>query len=212
MKEFYRNMSKYLYPLYIIIHPVDGYHEMKNNNKYSLRVANLVLALWVLLRVLLWGYVDFDFKVRWRDVQLFQILLTTVIIFAMAIVSNWCFCTLMEGKGKFHEIWISCAYALIPYVTLGFIKVALTFIMTESEEGVFLTYLNIIGIVWSVLLLFIALYVVHDYTGPKTVASILLTILGIMIMAFLVVLASGLATQIYSFFATIYFELKLRLL
>lgn len=212
MKDFYRNMSKYLYPLYILVHPVDGYHEMKYNKKYSLRVANIVLAFWVLLKILLWGYVDFDFKTQWNEVQLFQILLTSVVIFAIAIISNWCFCTLMDGKGRFLEIWISCAYALIPYVSLGFIRTVLTYIMAAAEEAVFLSYLNIIGVVWTVLLLFIALYVVHDYTGPKTVGSILLTILGVLIIAFLVVLLSGLATQIYSFFATIYFELKLRLL
>lgn len=212
MKEFYKSMSRYVYPLYILVHPVDGYHEMKNNKKYSLVFANAVLAAWVILKILDWGYVDFDFKEHWRDIQLLQILMTTVIVFTIAVISNWCFTTLMDGKGKFTEIWISCAYALIPYTVLGLLRIGLTYILVETEEGIFLSYINVIGMIWSILLVFLALYVIHDYTVPKTVASILLTILGVLIILFLVVLVSGLAKQIYSFFATIYFEIKLRML
>ncbi len=212
MKEFYQSMSKYVYPIYILLHPVDGYHEMKNNKKYSLLAANIILTAWVILKILSWGYVDFDFIEYYGDIELLQVLVTTIIFFAVAMISNWCFCTLMDGKGRFKEIWISCAYALIPYTLLGLVRIALSYIMVESEEGIFLSYMNVIGMIWTALLIFLALYVVHDYTVPKTVASILLTVLGVLIIMFLAVLVSGLVTQIYSFFATIFFEIKLRTL
>ncbi len=210
---FYANMSGYLYPLYILIHPVDGYRELKNNKKYSLTAANIILALWVLERILSWGYSDFDFKSQAAlesPVSLPRILLTTVILFAIACVSNWCFCTLMDGKGRLKEIWIACAYAMLPYVLLALIQVALSHVAV-MEEAVFLTYMNAIGMLWTAFLLFEAVYVVHDYTVPKAVAAIALTALGVLIIAFLVILVTGLASQIYSFFKTIYFEIKLRL-
>ncbi len=209
---FYAGMSKYVYPLYTVIHPVDGYREMKNNKKYSLLAANIVLALWVLQRILSWGGSDFDFKTFQAlksPVNLPQILLTTVVVFAISCVSNWCFCTLMDGKGRLYEIWVACAYALIPYVVLGIVRVGLTHFMV-LDEAVFLTYLNAIALLWTGFMLFLAIYTIHDYTVPKTVGAIALTVVGVLIIAFLVVLVTGLATQIYSFFKTIFYEIKLR--
>ena len=212
---YYSSMSKYRYPFYILLHPADVFREMKVNNKFSMGFANGILVLWVLLGVLDWGYVDFDFKVTYRQldgqVNIFQVLLTTVLIFAISVVANWCFCTLMDGKGRMKEIWVAGAYAMMPYVVLGIVRVWLTHGMV-SGEAVYLTYLHVIGVVWSALLIFVGLMEIHDYSGPKTLMSIFLTLCGVMIIAFLVVLVSGLATQIYSFFATIYFELKLRYL
>lgn len=212
---YYSNMNKYLYPFYILFHPVDGFREMKNNNKFSVPFANGILVLWVLLGILDWGYVDFDFKLSVRqmegNVNIFQVLLTSVLIFAISVVANWCFCTLMDGKGRMKEVWVAGAYAMMPYVLLGIVRVGLTHTLVESE-AVYLTYLNAIGLIWSGLLIFIALMEIHDYSGPKTLMSMFLTLCGVMIIAFLVVLVSGLATQIYSFFATIYFEIKLRYL
>ncbi len=212
--DYYSHMSKYQYPFYILIHPVDGFREMKVNNKFSLLFANIVLAFWVLLGVLDWGYVDFDFKVTARqlkgDVNILQVLLTTVVIFAVSVLANWCFCTLMDGKGKAKEIWVAGAYAMMPYILCGLARVALTHTMVESE-AVYLTYLNTVGLLWSALLVFIAVMSIHDYSGPKAILSLALTLVGALIVAFLAVLISGLASQIYSFFATIYFELKLRM-
>lgn len=211
-KGFYASMSKYLYPVYILRHPVDGYRELKNNKKYSMLAANIILALWVLQRILSWGYADFDFKAPRAletPVNLPQILLTTVIVFALSCVSNWCFCTLMEGKGRLYEIWVGCAYALVPYVVLALLQVGLSHFMV-LDEGVFLTYINWIGLIWTAFLLFEAIYVIHDYTVPKAFSAIVLTVIGVLIMAFLAILVTGLANQIYSFFKTIYFELKLR--
>lgn len=213
--DYYSHMSKNVYPLYILFHPVDGFREMKVNNKFSLAFANGVLVLWVLFGILDWGYVDFDFKTSFRqlegDINIFQVLLTTVLIFSISVLSNWCFCTLMDGKGKMKEIWIAGAYAMMPYVLLGILRVGLTHVMT-ADEASYLAYLDTIGVIWSALLVFLALMIIHDYSAFKTVGSILLTLCGVLIIGFLVVLVSGLVSQIYSFFATIYFELKLRYL
>lgn len=212
---YYSLMSKYRYPFYILFHPADGFREMKVNNKFSLRFANCILLLWVILGILDWGYVDFDFKTSIRqlegNVNILHVLMTSVLLFAISVISNWCFCTLMDGKGRVKEIWVAGAYALMPYVVLGIVRVGFTYAMVSSE-AVYLTYLNLIGTLWSILLVFIGLMAIHEYSGPKTLMSLFLTFCGVLIIAFLVVLVSGLATQIYSFFATIYFELKLRYL
>ncbi len=208
---FYAKMPKWKYPFYILRHPVDGYHEMKNNKKYSMLTANIILGAWVLLSILNWGYIDYDFRDKFQDVSLFQVLLTTVMIFALVVVANWCFCTLMEGKGRLPEIWVCAAYALLPYIICGYIRLILSYVMVY-DEAVFLSYLTMIAALWSFLLFLLGLSVLHDYGLSKTIASFMLTVFGVLIVVFFLILISGLIVQIYSFFMTIYSEIRYRML
>ncbi|MCM1220406.1 MAG: YIP1 family protein [Lachnospiraceae bacterium] len=212
MKDgFYASMPKWKYPFYILRHPVDGYHELKNNKKFSMSAANLILFAWVLLTILNWGYIDFDFRTKFTDVSLLQVFLTTIVIFAMVVVANWCFCTLMDGKGRMPEIWICCAYALLPYVICGYVRFILSFVIVY-DEAVFLTYLTAIAMLWSFLLFLLGLSILHDYSLSKLMASFGLTVLGVFVMIFFAVLISGLVTQICSFVMTVYSEIRYRML
>lgn len=210
MKGNYASMSKTAYLFYILRHPFDGYQELKNNNKFSMLRANILLGLWVLLSILNWGYIDYDFRTNFEDVQLIFVLGTTVFLFAMSVLSNWSFCTLLDGKGRFKEIWVVCAYALLPYLICGYIRVFLSFFMV-IDEAVFLTYLQSVALLWSFFLIVVGLSALHEYEIKKTLASILLTIVGDMIIIFLMVLVSGLVTQIYNFFATVVSEIYYRI-
>lgn len=204
-------MPKWKYPLYILRHPIDGYQELKNNKKYSMTAANVILLFWIVLAILNWGYIDFDFRTNLSEVSLFQIFLTTIVVFIMVVVANWCFCTLMDGKGRMKEIWICAAYALLPYTICGYIRFALSFLLVY-DEAVFLTYLTSISVIWSFLLFLLGLSVLHEYNFSKTIGSFLLTVFGVVIMIFFMVLVSGLLVQIYSFFMTVYSEITYRML
>ena len=104
-----------------------------------------------------------------------------------------------------------CAYALLPYVVCGYIRLVLSFLMVY-DEAVFLNYLIIIAGVWSFLLFLLGLSVLHDYSLGKTMASFALTVFGVLIAVFFAVLLSGLVIQIYSFFMTVYSEIRYRML
>ena len=80
------------------------------------------------------------------------------------------------------------------------------------DEAVFLSYLVMIAAVWSFLLFLLGLSVLHDYSFSKTIASFGLTVFGVLIVIFFIVLISGLVVQIYSFFMTIYSEIRYRML
>ena len=132
-------------------------------------------------------------------------------IFALVVVANWCFCTLMEGKGRLPEIWVCAAYALLPYIICGYIRLILSYVMVY-DEAVFLSYLTMIAALWSFLLFLLGLSVLHDYGLSKTIASFMLTVFGVLIVVFFLILISGLIVQIYSFFMTIYSEIRYRML
>ena len=67
-----------------------------------------------------------------------------------------------------------------------------------------------IGAGWSLLMLFGALAGIHDYFPGKTLGSILLTLLGVLIVLFLLLLVSGLLQKGWAFVYSLVNELLYR--
>jgi len=205
--EKYQTMSKVLYPLYSMVHPIDGFQEMKYNRKDSLPVAILILLIWFFSSVIGWKYTDFDFNVFRADrLNILLVLAKTILLFVLLAISNWAFCTLMDGKGKFREICIYGAYAALPHILISLIRIVFSRVLT-LEEGVLLSYLRVIGLIWTGVLLITAFVVLHEYTIKKAVYSMLLSVLGVLIILFLLLLVYTLIQQLIYFIFGIGYEI-----
>lgn len=208
--NYYANMSPYVYPFYSLIHPSDGFQEMKYNKKECLPFGIGVLILWYITTVIKTQYKDFVFNYQNPDdINIILILITTLGVFFIAAVANWAITTLMDGEGSFKVIVTSGAYALMPVVFSNIIVTVLSKFLVE-DEGVFLDYIELIAWIWTALLLVIALQKIHDFSYGKTVSMILLTFLGVAIIVFLGVLIYSLYQQVSSFIVGLYYEIIYR--
>ena len=133
----------------------------------------------------------------------------TVIPFWLFCIANWAVGTIGNGEGKINEICTFAALALTPYILCSLTATALSNILVLEEES-FLQVLLVIGGLWSGMLLFQAIRIVHNYSGLMTMGIILLTVLGIAIILFILLLLYALFQQMYSFVSTIYSELMYR--
>ena len=79
-----------------------------------------------------------------------------------------------------------------------------------ADEGVFITWVRMIGILWSAFLLFTGMMTLHNYSGSRTVFSVIITLIGMVIIVFLIVLAFSLVQQMIAFIMTIVRELQFR--
>jgi hypothetical protein len=64
---------------------------------------------------------------------------------------------------------------------------------------------------WSIILMISAMKAVHQYSIPKTLISILLTLVAMLLILFLAVLLLSLFQQVYVFVYTIYTEIAYRI-
>jgi len=203
-------MKKIRYLFYIMVHPVEGFEEMRWNKDESIPLSFALLGLWLLSLVFNHQLTGFIFNLnRPQTMNILILFAQSIAPFILWTISNWSLCTLMDGKGKYKEIWILSAYSLTPYLIISFIVLFLSNYLT-LEEGIFLAWLKMLGFLWSLLILFQGLRVFHEYTVGKTVFSIFLTIAGVLVIVFLMTLSFTLVQQVITFFRTIYFEVMFR--
>ncbi len=206
-----RKRKKFYFLPYVILHPVKGYEELKYHKAGSMRVSVVILFLWfaaVIIERQATGFIHNTNNPETLNV--FFLLVRTVILFVLWCVANWAFCTLMDGKGTFRNIWINCSYALVPMVGAVLTATVISNILTE-EEVIFRGLILIVGYAWTALLLACALSSVHDYTAGMTFWSILLTVFGIACIVFVLVLSWNLYKQVAELGWSIWNELQLRM-
>ena len=202
--------SRYGLPFYVLLHPSDGFDQLKERKIYSYKMISAIFTVWFILNSLEFFNKGFIFN-RYRsiDYNLATMLVKTVIIFLMFIISNWSVCTIFDGKGSLPEISSVTVYAITPMIITKAITLILSNVLT-LEEGTIMTMISAVGIIWFVFILIIGLSSVHQYSISKTLVTILISILGIAIIALLVVLFYTLLKQAWNFAMSIISELQLR--
>ncbi len=199
------------YLKYVIFHPIKGYEELKYDKAGSLPIAMGILIIWFFSKIIERQATGFIHNTNNPEtLNIFFILLKTIILFLFWCISNWAFCTLMDGKGTFRDIWISCAYALVPMLASVFASTVLSNFITH-DEAIFCTMLLLFGYGWTGFLIFNALSTIHDYTLGKTLASVMLTLLGMLCIIFVIVLSLNLYKQVFDLGWSILNEIQLRL-
>ena len=201
-------MSPYLYPFYIIRHPRDGFLELKANKKGSTAVVAIVVLLWLLGEVFYRSATGYDMNpFEPEETSLVRTCVVTVMIYFMVCISNWCFCTLLDGKGKVKDICVVAAYALIPYIIVRFITTMFSWVLAGDEQ-VFLNYAIVVSEIWAFFIAFSGLQEIHEYSFAKTILAIVLTIVGLIIMLFIALMLMMLFQQVYFFIVSIYYEIS----
>ncbi len=204
----FETMNPWRYPFYILLHPFDGFQEMRANKKGSLMIATIIICCWMMVEVMHRSFTDFDMNpFDPENTSLLRVMLITAVMYLMACVSNWCFCTLLDGKGRLKDILVVGAYSLLPYVIVRFVTIVLSHLLVGSEQ-MLLTYCVVISEIWVALMIVAGLQEIHEYSLKKVLLSLFLTIIGIIIILFLALAFVRLFEKLYFFVATVIFELR----
>ena len=169
-----------------------------------------VLVIWTVIHILVRQFTGFRFSSY--DPNTFNLPLeiaVAVLPFVLVAVVNWAVCAILNGEGKFWEISTYLAFALIPYMVFSLLSLLLSQFMV-LDEALFLHFVQWIGILWSLMLVFQGQRFVHNYTTGKTVGTAVLTIAGVLIVLIILLLIFTLILQLTSFISSVYMELSLR--
>ena len=197
-------------PLNILTHPIDTIESLKEKKNGSVFSATIILFLFTISEIILTVAKGFIFNTsRIADFNIVMVLARSLFMVVLFVVANWALCTLLDGEGRAIDIYIATCYCLQPLVFARFIE-AITSNLLTKDEYVFVGMIVIALNIWFVSLMLFALKTIHNYTLPKTIINALATIVGMVIIFFILFLFIVLVQQLYIFIATICTELIMR--
>lgn len=199
--------TKLLVPFRLFFHPVETFNDIKFEKRGSLTLANLMAFIFFLEQMVSFTMMGYLFNPNdVRQFNLLMILAQTVLLLLLWAVCNWSSCTLLEGEGTFRQIWIATCYSLMPMV-LGQPVLLLLSHMLSLTEAMFLSAATIVLQGWTLLLLFLGMMVMHQFTVARTVGSVLITVVLLAAVVFLALLSFSIFQQLGAFIGTVTAEM-----
>jgi len=199
-----------LFVFHLILHPFDGFWDLKHEKRGSVRAGTTILIATIIVfyyQSVGAGYVS---NPQGEYITFFGAITSLCVPLALFMISNWCLTTLFDGEGSFKDIYIASTYSLMPMILTIVPATLMSNFVVESELKM-VSLITVLGFVWLGLLLFFGTMVTHDYTIGRNVIIILATLLGMICIMFIAILFSTLLGKLVSFVTNIITELRYRM-
>ena len=194
-----------------LVHPFDGFYEIRFRNQGSLPLAFLLMVLFGVMRCLSAQYTGFVMNLANPDeLDTLRIFISSVSVLGLFSLANWTVTTLFNGKGKLSDIFIVVCYSLTVLIA-GDALVCFVSNFVTLEEVMILQAVRMLCIAWFAFLLVAGLGTVHEYGLGGNLASILLSVAAAAIILFIGVLLFTMLERMVSFLASVGQELMRRL-
>mgnify|MGYP001194405261 CR=1 FL=1 len=195
---------------YILKHPIDGFTALRFEHKGSILSALIFYFLAYVAIVISKLYTSFSFnKIIVNQVNVIMILFQFCLIVGAWIICNYLISSIYRGEGRFRDVFIGTAYALIPLIVIGIPLAIVSNVLTLSEEPLYV-YVKYAMYVWVGLMFIWKVQNLHNYSVGETMANIFLSICAIAILAVLSFIVIGLSNEIIIFLRELYLEVMLR--
>ena len=200
-----------LYAFHIMVHPFDGFWDLKHEKRGSVRSAFIILLIVVAsfaYQSLGTGYIFNQEGTKGYD-GIYSTIISVVIPIMLWVIANWCLTTLFDGEGKFSDIFVATCYSLIPLPLFIIPSTMISNVLVPDEEGI-ITTLMAIGWLWTGMLLYFGMMTTHGYSFFKNLITVIVTIIGMAIIMFLAILFFVLMSKLYNLFSQLFVEISFR--
>lgn len=207
MRSLFKELK---YALYVAVHPFKGFWDLKHEKKGSMSVAFILLSLAVLTALLSGAFTDYLMNpINALEFNVIKTAAMVIALFFAWCIANWCFTCLFDGEGTFKDIVIFTGYSLAPYIIIQLVMIVFSGYMVLSESS-FYAMLSVFSQVWLGFLLFCGTLVTHQYSFGKTILMCIVTLFGIAILAYIILLFFNLIQQMLGFISALLYEISLR--
>ena len=196
-----------IFGFYVMRHPFNGYWALKQEKRGSVRAATFWMSVSGVSAI--FAALGACYLQKAENPSIVSALSNTIFPLLLAIVSNMCFTTLMDGKGTFKDTYIAVSYATVPYA-LCTIPMTLVSHVLISDELSILNLFTTVVLAWVLMLVFCGLMTIHDYSFGKNIVVCALTIAGIAFMLFIGIVFLSLTGKVISLITSIVTEVSYR--
>lgn len=205
-----RYLKTLKYGFHVMVHPFDGFWDLKREHRGSIAAALTFVVLTVITSVIQKQNTAFLFNMNnLKYLNVMVDIVTVAMLYVLWSVSSWCLTSLMDGEGTLKDIMTATGYALLPFIIINLPLVIVSYMIT-TEEGAFYYTLQMVSYIWTGALVFFGTMVTHQYSFKKTVLTVILTLVGMAIILFIGLLFFSVLQQMLSFIVVIYKEAAFR--
>lgn len=194
----------------VLVHPIDFYHDIQEPGRIKWGQALFIVVLAYIARMIAILITGYAFETREiYEISFVHELIWIVVPWLTWTVSNWGVSAILEGEGKFKEVFVGSAFALVPYAIFIIPITLLTNILALDESSIYSFLINF-TLYWVGWLLLLKVKIVHDFELVKMVWITVLSIVGILIIWFIGILMFGLVNQLINFVVDMFKEINFR--
>lgn len=194
-----------------LLHPIDFFHDMRDEGNIHYYQAFILLVIVLAVHSISLSTEGFLFQRRETDqISFVSEILTILILFFTWCIANWGISTIRDGEGSFKEIVVGSSFALIPYIVFA-IPLSIVSNVMGLEEGYLYTGATGFVLLWVGYLLIMNIKIIHDFELYELLLILFLSLVGMLIIWFVMILIYGLLNQLVNFIIGIIMELGYRL-
>ncbi len=192
---------------HMLAHPFDAFGTIKDKKQGSVLIGTVLLVLYYIGTVLadLCGGFSFTYVDLASYNSLF-VFLRSVGVVLLWVICNKAVTALMDGKGTGKEIYVVTTYSLVPMILSRFVYLALSNAL-RSDEAEFLNIFCGVMLAWTLLLIVVGTIRIHDYGMGKFLGTTVLSVAGMAIVLFLLIMVFILSQQFIGFLTTLFLEI-----
>ncbi len=191
---FFKNM------VHVSIHPVDGFEDIRYENKGTYLDAVIVMAIYLVTHCLSKLVTSFIYR-NGRSIEFIdwgEEILWCLLPWAVICIVNYGVTTILYGEGRFRDVVIGGAYCHVPFILLQLPLAIVTQVLTLQEKPLY-DIIVYISYGWVVLLVFMCMKGVHGFNPLKAVLVFILTAAGVAAVVVLFMIVRGLTEQLFDF-------------
>lgn len=192
----------------VLFHPFDGFYDLKyrgKGNRVLATIFYIILGLTAVINAEFSGFVVS--LIKKSELNSIVYFIGMILPYILFVVGNYAVTTLMDGKGRFSEIYTMVGYSLVPNIILMLAATIMSNFIT-TDEVTFYTLILALGNGITIFLIFIGLIVTHEYTFFKNIISIILSFIATAVVVFIILLMLTLFAQIYGFIKIVIMEIR----
>ncbi len=199
--------------LLCVLHPFDCCDIIKRDDKRFRWYFTLIFYLLVTaVNYSYLFYVHFPLSIR-RVSEANVLLEAGIVIFPHIswVVASYAMTAILDGESTFMQQLEAATYALTPVIVITPFLGLASRVLSGGEAGIYhllytATYLAV------VVLLFLELMALNDYSFPKALLVTLLSVIAMIVMWAVLLLLYSLTVQLFTFFANLRSEFRMKAL
>jgi tetratricopeptide (TPR) repeat protein len=207
-------LNSILYSYYLIFHPFDGFWDLKNEKRGNAKSGTIIMFMAILTVIINRFFIGYLFTSKvdadLRNFVLIYGISGIIVPVLLWTLANWCLTTLMDGEGSLKDIYTATTYSLLPIVLLILPVTFFSHFMIQ-DELTFITFFTSLAYIWAIALIIIGSMVTHQYSFSKNFLTSILSVVGIGVIMFLILLVLTIMQRMWVFVDMIYKELSFRL-